>query len=105
MNKNHKSLKQQSFKTNQKVVASKYVEIEDIPDDIKQKYFYKPPFYNFIYAEEELGFNFSEFSKNQFHDFLKSIFVVDLINLRKNYIQRNYIQVRFLAHKFKSPFG
>ena len=48
MNKNHKSLKQQSFKTNQKVVASKYVEIEDIPDDIKQKYFYKPPFYNFI---------------------------------------------------------
>ena len=104
---NHKNYIQSRQKIpNKKVVSTtKYVEMEEIPDEIKQKYFNKPPYYNFLYAEDELGFNFSEFAKNQFHDFLKSIYVVDLINFRKYYIQRNYIQVRFLAHKFKSPFG
>ena len=75
-----------------------------ISDELKQKYFVNPPFYNFIYAEEELGFSFSDFAKNNFSDFLNTCYLTDLISLRKAYIIRNLSQVRFLAHKFKSPF-
>ena len=77
----------------------------EISTEIKQKYFTNPPYFNFLYAEEELGINFLEFSKNQFHDFLKCVFVEDFINIRKCYIQRNLIKLRFHAHKLKSPLG
>ena len=76
-----------------------------ITDEQKQKYFKKMPFYNFAYAEEELGFTFCDFAKNNFGEFLSTCYVTDLINLRKNYIMRNLVQVRFIAHKLKSPFG
>lgn len=74
-------------------------------DEFKQKNFVNLPYYNFIYAEEELGFSFSDFAKNNFSDFLTNCYINDLINLRKHYIMRNMSQVRFIAHKFKSPFG
>ncbi len=77
----------------------------NIPDELKQKYFINLPYFNFIYAEEELGFSFTDFAKNNFNDFLTTCYLHDLISLRKNYILRNMSQVRFLAHKFKSPFG
>ena len=77
----------------------------EISDDKKQKYFKNIPFYNFMHAEEELGFSFSDFAKNNFAEFLNTCYVEDFINLRKNFIMRNYVAVRFLAHKFKSPFG
>lgn len=76
----------------------------EIPDDVKQRFFVNVPFFDFIYAEEELGFNFNEFAKNSFGDFIEMVYVQDLIGLRKAYIQRDMIRVRFLAHKFKSPF-
>ena len=76
-----------------------------IPDEVKQKYFINVPYYNFIYAEDELGFCFSEFAKNNFGEFLQTCYVLDLIKLRKSYILRNFSEVRFIAHKFKSPFG
>ncbi len=77
----------------------------EISDQKKQKYFKNVPFFDFLHAEEELGFSFSEFAKNGFGEFINSIYAEDFINLRKCYITRNYIQVRFLTHKFKSPFG
>jgi hypothetical protein len=77
----------------------------EIPDDVKQNYFVRLPFFNFLYAEDELGFNFKEFSRNNFYEFLKGTYLNDLIALRRNYIQRNLIQVRYFAHKFKSPFA
>lgn len=79
-------------------------ESDSISDGLKIRYFIKEPFYNFIYAEEELGLNFSDLSKNGFQEFLQSIYLNDLIQLRKAYIKRNYGSIRFLSHKFKSPF-
>ena len=76
-----------------------------IPFEIKEKYFINRPYFNFIYAEEELGFNFSNFAKNDFAEFLNTSYAIDLINLRKYYLIRNFSEVRFLSHKFKSPFG
>ena len=75
-----------------------------ISDELKQKYFVYQPYFNFKYAEEELGFNFSDFAQEGFGDFLHTVYVCDLIQLRKAYIMRDYNSVRFLAHKFKSPF-
>ena len=75
-----------------------------LSDEQKKKYLVNLPFYNFIYAEEELGFSFTDFSKNNFSEFLQSCFINDLIRLRKFYILRNMTEVRFIAHKLKSLF-
>ena len=105
-NNRNKKITYQTTTSTQKTNATQQPEKEnqEIPDEIKQKYFVNPPYFDFLYAEEELGFNFADFSKNQFSDFLQSIYVTELISLRKAYISRNIVQVRFLSHKFKSPF-
>ena len=108
MNNQNRNIKHNQItktSTTQKTAPTPQVENEDIPDEIKQKYFINQPYFDFIFAEEELGFNFADFAKNHFYEFLRSIYLVDLIAMRKAYIMRNYVQVRFLAHKFKSPFG
>lgn len=61
-------------------------------------------YFNFTYANEELGFDFDTFSINGFSDFLQTVFIVDFINYRKNFILRNYIPFREAAHKFKGSF-
>jgi hypothetical protein len=75
-----------------------------ISEEMKKAHFIKQPYYNFIYAEEELGLNFLDLSFDGFREFLETIYLKDLIELRKAYIKRDYITIRFLSHKFKSPF-
>ncbi len=61
-------------------------------------------YYNFFLAQEEYGFDYESFIKDGFKNFLEDTFIKDLIDLRKSYISRNYMQVRFIAHKFKGSF-
>ena len=91
-----------AYKNYQSIKEYPSVEISDYK---KQKYFKNLPYYNFLQAEEELGFSFADFSKNDFADFLNTCYVNDFIILRRNFIMRNFTTVRFLLHKFKSPFG
>ena len=108
-NGTHNKKKEQSSRFSKSLLEKKEDKKEfpsvEISDDKKQKYFVNTPYFNFLHAEEELGFLFSDFAKNNFGEFIQTCYVVDLINLRKSYIMRNFVQVRFLAHKFKSPFG
>jgi hypothetical protein len=75
-----------------------------LTDELRQNYFIHPPFFNFIYAEDELGLNFLELSEDGFSEFLYTIFTTNLIDMRKAYIRREYSIIRFISHKFKSPF-
>jgi len=75
-----------------------------ISDDKKQKFFENLPYFNFAHAEEEHGFSFQDFAKNNFGEFLQKCYVEDFINMRKFYIMRNLRDVRFLVHRLKSPF-
>jgi len=61
-------------------------------------------FYNFTIAAEDFGFDYDNFIKDGFVKFLEETFIRDFIEFRKNYLKRNYSQVRFLAHKFKGGF-
>jgi len=61
-------------------------------------------FFNFTLAEEDFGFDYDSFIKDGFVKFLEQTFIRDFIEFRKNYLMRNYSQVRFLAHKFKGSF-
>jgi hypothetical protein len=62
-------------------------------------------FYNFSLAQEEFGFDYESFIQFGFKTFLEETFIKDLIDFRKSYISRNYISVRFIAHKFKGSFA
>lgn len=73
-------------------------------DELRQRFFVNPPFFNFLYAEDELGLNFNELCEEGFANFLENIYHHDLIELRKSYIKRDYAVIRFISHKFKSPF-
>ncbi len=94
--KNHKTLS---------TLETRESESNRISEEMKKAHFIKQPYYNFIYAEEELGLNFLDLSKNGFREFLETIYLNDLIQLRKAYIKRDYGTIRFLSHKLISPFA
>lgn len=60
--------------------------------------------FDFNTAMDEFGFDYESFTENGFKTFLEETFIKDVIDCRRNFISRNYIQVRFWAHKFKGSF-
>ena len=72
---------------------------------MKQKYFTNKPHFDLLFAEDELGFIFEDFTQNGFETFLNSCYCDYYISLRKEYISRNFSKFKDIAHKFKSPFG
>ena len=60
--------------------------------------------YDFNEAIDNYGFDFDNFSEKNFESFIKTTFITDFITFRKSYLQRDFIQVRFYAHKFKGLF-
>ena len=60
--------------------------------------------YDFNEAIDNYGFDFDNFSEKNFENFIKTTFITDFIIFRKSYLMRDFIQVRFYAHKFKGLF-
>jgi hypothetical protein len=60
--------------------------------------------YDFNEAIDNYGFDFDNFSEKNFESFIKTTFITDFITFRKSYLMRDFIQVRFYAHKFKGLF-
>ena len=60
--------------------------------------------YDFNEAIDNYGFDFDNFSEKNFESFIQTTFVTDFIMFRKSYLTRDFIQVRFYAHKFKGLF-
>ena len=61
------------------------------------------PYFDFIEAED-FGFDIDSFQIEGFKVFVTSSLIRDFIKIRKNYIIRDLICVRFIAHKFKGCF-
>jgi len=61
------------------------------------------PYFDFIEAED-FGFDIDSFQSDGFKVFVTSSVIRDFIKMRKNYIIRDLISVRFIAHKFKGCF-
>jgi hypothetical protein len=61
------------------------------------------PYYDFLEAEE-FGFDIDSFQCDGFKVFVTSSLLQDFIKIRKNYIIRDLISVRFIAHKLKGCF-
>ena len=61
------------------------------------------PYYDFIEAED-FGFDLESFQNDGFKVFVNSSVIRDFIKMRKNFVERDMISLRFIAHKFKGCF-
>ena len=61
------------------------------------------PYFDFIEAEN-FGFDIETFQLEGFKLFVTGTILSDFIRMRKSYIARDIIDVRFIAHKFKGCF-
>jgi len=74
-------------------------------DDIKFTEIYiNKPFYDWKQAQREYGLVFTIISENGFDSFVQEKFIADFTTLRKCYIMRDYVGIRFWVHKFKGSF-
>ena len=67
------------------------------------KYYINAPYFDFIEAEN-YGFDIDSFKAEGFKLFVTTTILRDFIRMRKNFISRDIIDVRFMAHKFKGCF-
>lgn len=61
------------------------------------------PFFDFVEAEN-FGFDIETFQQDGFDLFITTTILSDFIRMRKCFISRDIIDVRFIAHKFKGCF-
>lgn len=73
-------------------------------DNISKDLLKNGDIYNFDEAIETYGFDFESFAENNFEKFIETTFLNDFIIFRKSYLIRDFLQVRFYAHKFKGIF-
>lgn len=73
-------------------------------DDIPEELLKNGDKYDFQEAIENYGFDFESFAEKNFEKFIESTFITDFISFRRGYLTRDFIQVRFYAHKFKGVF-
>jgi hypothetical protein len=62
------------------------------------------PYFDFIEAIENYGFDFELFSADGFSKFLRETYLNNFIELRKAFILKDFLKIRFFAHKFKGSF-
>jgi hypothetical protein len=62
------------------------------------------PYFDFLEAIENYGFDFAIFSADGFSKFIKETYMNNFIELRKAFILRDFLKIRFYAHKFKGSF-
>lgn len=71
---------------------------------IDEKLMKNIPYFDFIEAED-FGFDIQSFQSDGFKVFVKCSLISDFIKMRKNFITRDLLSVRFFAHKFKGCFS
>ena len=76
----------------------------DDDDMVFTEVYINKPFYDWKQAQREYGLVFSIISENGFDAFVQEKFITDFITLRKCYILRDYVGIRFWVHKFKGSF-
>jgi hypothetical protein len=64
-----------------------------------------PPYFNIYESIESYGLELDSFMENGFEQFIQHTFLNDFIEFRKAYIVRDFIKLRFYAHKFKGSFA
>lgn len=87
-----------------KVTIDKLTKIE--MDDVifyKEIHEYKP-YWDFIYALDELGLDYSDVSRDGFDKVIKEKYLNEYFLLRIAYLKRNMFDTRFWIHKFKGFF-
>ncbi len=62
------------------------------------------PYFDFEEAVENYGFDFTIFESEGFAKFLCETYINNFIELRKAFIMKDLIKLRFYAHKFKGSF-
>lgn len=73
-------------------------------DNIPKELLKNGDIFNFYEAIETYGFDFDSFAENNFEKFIETTFLNDFMIFRKGYLLRDFLQVRFYAHKFKGIF-
>jgi hypothetical protein len=63
------------------------------------------PYFNIYESIESYGFDLNSFIENGFGQFIQHTYLSDFIEFRKAYIIRDFVKVRFYAHKFKGSFS
>lgn len=76
---------------------------EDLNLDFDTKYLKQPPYFDFLYAIDESGFDFEEFMTDNFKDFVKE-YIENYTKVRKYYILRDYINFKRASHSLKGIF-
>lgn len=61
------------------------------------------PYFDLVQAEN-FGFDIETFQLEGFGIFITKTILCDFIRMRKSFIARDIIDVRFIAHKFKGCF-
>lgn len=69
------------------------------------EYLENPPYFNIYESIESYGLDLDSFKENGFKNFICQTFLTDFIEFRKAYIIRDYLKLRFYAHKFKGSFS
>ena len=73
---------------------------EEIPPELLKN----GDLFDFYEAIENYGFDFDDFSANNFENFINTTFINDFIVFRKSYSSKDLNQAQFYAHKFKGLF-
>jgi hypothetical protein len=71
-------------------------------DFIFTKEYTYPPFFDWNIAENENGLMFVSFAENGFAKFIKEKFLTEMVQMRKSFLMRDYVDFRFIIHKSKS---
>ncbi len=62
-----------------------------------------PPYFDFVEADN-FGFDIETFQYEGFKLFITTTILTDFIRMRKSFIARDIMDVRFIAHKLKGCF-
>lgn len=73
-------------------------------DDIPKELLKNGELYDFYTAIEEFGFDWEEFSNNNFQILIEETFINNFISFRKGYLERDFTKMQFFSHKFKGQF-
>lgn len=77
--------------------------VEELNFDFDEKYLKELPYFDFIYAINESGFDFEDFMADNFKDFIKE-FIDNYTKVRKFFILRDLVNYKRAAHSLKGIF-
>ena len=75
----------------------------DDDDDKPLEHLTDLPYFDLNEAIISFGLDFESFKEDNFISFIDNL-IIDYVVLRKNYILKDFVKVRGIAHKFKGLF-